>query len=152
MSEAAAAYPADCDTVGKKVDHASRVLLPAARFDEYVTLMGEVLDENVHYVDPVHELRGRASVLAMLAVYVPRAANDRFRFELLVDEPTRVLWRWTMVIKIRFGGYEFVINGLVHAEVENGRIVYQREYYDPMESVGVIPVVGRLYKRLLMLG
>lgn len=152
MSEPATVLLADCDTVGKKLDYASRVLLPAARFDEYVTLMGEVLDENVHYIDPVHELRDRASVLAMLAVYVPRAANDRFRFELLVDEPTRVLWRWTMVIKIRFGGYEFVIHGLVHAEVENGRIVYQREYYEPMESISVIPVVGRLYKRLLMLG
>ena len=54
-----------------------------------------------------------------------------------------------MVIKIRFGGYEFVINGLVHAAIEGGLIVEQREYYDPMESIGIIPFVGSLFKRML---
>jgi hypothetical protein len=88
----------------------------------------------------------------MLAAYVPRAANDAFRFELLVDSPALAVWRWTMSIRIRFGGYQFVIHGLVHAQIEAGRIVYQREYYDPMESVGVIPLVGKLYKRLLAAG
>lgn len=144
-----ARFPEPCDTVGKKVAYVSQELLVNRRFDEYVALMGEVLAENVHYVDPVHELRGRADVLAMLARYVPRAANDRFRFELLVDEPTQAVWRWTMVITIKFGGYEFVIHGLVHAVIENGLIVEQREYYDPMESIGIIPFVGSLFKRML---
>lgn len=142
-------FPDDCTTVGKKVAYVSQELLPQRRFDEYVVLMGEVLGPRVHYVDPVHEIRGRDEVLAMLARYVPRAANDRFRFELLVDEPTQAVWRWTMVIKIRFGGYEFVINGLVHAAIEDGLIVEQREYYDPMESIGIIPFVGSLFKRML---
>lgn len=152
MTEVEAAYPVSCDTLGKKVEYVSKVLLPAKRFDEYVTLMGQVLDEDVHYVDPVHELRGKKDVLTMLAVYVPRAANEHFEFELLVDQPTQLVWRWKMVITLRFGGYVFVINGLVHAEVKDGVIVYQREYYDPMQSIGVIPLVGRLYKRMLMLG
>lgn len=143
------AFPEGCDTVGKKVAYISGELLPQKRFDEYLALMAEVLDEHVHYIDPVHELRGRDDVLAMLAKYVPRAANDKFRFELLVDEPTQVVWHWTMVIVIKFGGYEFVIHGLVHARVSDGRIIYQREFYDPMESIGIIPLVGRLYRRLL---
>ena len=142
-------FPDDCTTVGAKVAYVSQQLLPQRRFDEYVVLMGEVLSPRVHYVDPVHEIRGRDEVLAMLARYVPRAANERFRFELLVDEPTQAVWRWTMVIKIRFGGYEFVINGLVHAVIEDGLIVEQREYYDPMESIGIIPFVGSLFKRML---
>lgn len=144
-----AQFPEGCDTVGKKVAYVSQELLPNRRFDEYVALMGEVLDENVHYVDPVHELRGRAEVLEMLARYVPRAANDRFQFELLVDEEKQAVWRWTMVITIKFGGYEFVIHGLVHAVIAAGRIVEQREYYDPMESIGIIPFVGSLFKRML---
>lgn len=144
-----ASFPATCDTIGKKVAHLSTELLPAKRFDDYVQLMGEVLSDHIHYVDPVHELRGREDVLAMLARYVPRAANDQFRFELLVDEPHQAVWRWKMVIIIRFAKYEFVIHGLVHARIENDRIVEQREYYDPMESIGIIPMVGALYKRML---
>ena len=144
-----ASFPEGCDTVGKKVAHVSSELLPQKRFDDYVQLMGEILSDDVHYVDPVHELHGRDAVLQMLARYVPRAANEKFRFELLVDEPTQAVWRWTMVIVIRFAKYEFVIHGLVHARIENERIVYQREYYDPMESIGIIPMVGALYKRML---
>ena len=142
-------FPDACDTVGKKVAYVSQELLPQKKFDAYIALMEQILGEHVHYVDPVHELRGRDDVLAMLAKYVPRAANDQFRFELLVDEPHQAVWRWKMVIVIKFARYEFVIHGLVHADVEDGRIVYQREYYDPMESIGIIPLVGSLYRRML---
>lgn len=152
MRDASAGFPAICDSIGRKVEYVSKCLLPAGRFAEYVDRMGEVLDENVHYVDPVHEMRGKGEVLKMLAKYVPRAANDKFQFELLVDGPTEVVWRWTIALKIRFTWFEFIIHGLVHARVENGKIVYQREYYDPMESVGVIPLFGRLYKLILRLG
>jgi hypothetical protein len=64
MSEAAANFPPGCDAAGKRVEHLSRALSPARRFDEYLALTGEVLADDVHYVDPVHELRGRADVLA----------------------------------------------------------------------------------------
>ena len=114
--------------------------------------MGQVLDENVHYIDPVHEMRGREEVLEMLAKYVPRAANEKFSFELIHDGEREVIWRWTIALKIRFTWFEFVIHGLVHAQVENGKITYQREYYDPMESIGVIPFFGILYKLILKMG
>lgn len=152
MRDASSSYPTNCDSVGRKVEYVSKVLLPARRFTEYVEWMGQVLDENVHYVDPVHEMKGRDEVLKMLAKYVPRAANDKFRFELLVDGPSEVIWRWTIALRIRFTWFEFVIHGLVHARHEQGKIVYQREYYDPMESIGVIPLLGRLYKLILKLG
>jgi hypothetical protein len=143
------AFPSDCLSVGKKVEYLSRMLLPQRRFDEYVALMGQILDENIHYIDPVHELRGRAAVLKMLAEYVPRAANDKFSFELISEGEKEIIWRWVISLKIRFSRHDFLINGLVRARVENGRIVYQREYYDPMESIGVIPMVGSFYKRML---
>jgi hypothetical protein len=128
------------------------VLLPKKKFDEYVALYGEIFHERVHYIDPVHEMKSRDEVLKMLAKYVPRAANDKFRFELITDSDSVVIWRWTIALKIRFTPFEFAINGLVHANVEDGKIVYQREYYDPMESIGVIPLFGRLYKLILKMG
>ena len=136
-------------SVGARMEYASRVLLPARRFDEYVAVVRELLAEDVHYIDPVHELRSRDDVLTMLASYLPRAANEAFRFDLLVDEPHQAVWRWTMAITIRYSKAPFVIHGLVHAELGDGRIVRQREYYDPMESIGVIPFAGGLYRRLL---
>ena len=152
MTEQCVNFPDGCGTVGKKVEYISKVLLPAARFAEYVTLMGSVMHEKIHYVDPVHEYGSRAEALAMLAKYVPRAANDKFQFALLVDSPELVVWKWTIAIKIRFTPFEFLINGLVHAEVRDGKIIYQREYYDPMESIGVIPLFGFLYKLVLRMG
>ncbi len=145
-------FPEDCTSVGKKVEYVSQVLIPSGRFNEYVELMGQVLAERVRYIDPVHEYSNRADVLAMFAKYVPRASNDKFRFDLLVDTPTQVIWRWTISLKIRFTWFEMTINGLVHADVEEGKIVYQREYYDPMESIGVIPLFGFLYKLILKMG
>lgn len=103
MTEPEAAYPVACDTLGKKVEYVSKVLLPAKRFDEYVTLMGHVLDEDVHYVDPVHELRGKKDVLTMLAVYVPRAANEHFEFELSWTSPrsSSGAGRWSSALSRR---------------------------------------------------
>ena len=126
--------------------------MPAGRFDDYLALMDQVLDDRVHYIDPVHELRAKADVLAMFKKYVPRAANKYFRFDLLVDSATQVIWRWTISLKIRFTPFRFTINGLVHASVSDGKIVYQREYYDPMESIEVIPFFGKLYKLVLKFG
>jgi hypothetical protein len=145
-------FPAGVNSVGKKVEYLSQVLLPAHRFGEYTEGFGEILHDRVHYIDPVHEMTRKKDVLAMLGKYVPRAANDKFRFELLVDGPSEVIWRWTICLKLRFTWFQFTIHGLVHARVEDGKIVYQREYYDPMESIGVIPLVGWLYKLALKMG
>lgn len=146
-------FPAHLKTIGQKVDYLSRELMPAKRFDDYIALMRELLHPNVHYIDPVHTYRDREGVLTMLAKYVPRSANgERFEFKLLVDGAEEVIWRWTICLKIRFSPFKFTINGLVHAHVEDGKIVYQREYYDPMESVEVIPIFGRLFKLMLRMG
>ncbi len=113
--------------------------------------METLIASEIHYVDPVHELHGKDPVLAMLKKYVPRVASGAFSFELLVDTEVRVVWRWTICLKIRWTPFQFTIHGLVHAVLENGRICYQREYYDPMESIGVIPLVGWFYKLVLRL-
>ncbi len=133
--------------VGEVVTHASSVLLPARRFDEYFEAMGSVFEENIHYIDPVHEMRGRETVLKMLRRYVPRVANEKFVFELVHEASDKCIWKWRISLKILF--FQFVIHGLVEALVRDGKIYYQREYYDPMESIGVIPVVGFLYKLIL---
>ncbi len=152
VSEGSFAWPAGCVTVGQRIEYVSLTLLPAKRFPEYVAGMRDLLHERVRYIDPVHEYTRRDEALKMLAKYVPRAANDKFAFELVHDGEKNTIWRWTIAIKIRFTPFEFIIHGLVHAEHENGKITYQREYYDPMESIGVIPGMGFLYKLILRLG
>ncbi len=86
-------------------------------------------------------------MLAMLAKYVPRVYNDQFEFDLIVDGENLAIWSWKIQLKIK--KFLFTINGLVHAKGESGKIIYQREYYDPMQSAGVIPVFGKFYKRML---
>ena len=94
----------------------------------------------------------KEEVLKMLAKYVPRVSGDGFQFDLIVDGEREVIWKWVICLKIRFTWFRFTINGLVHAKVQNMKITYQREYYDPMESISVIPVVGKLYKLILKMG
>ncbi|MBI1861650.1 MAG: nuclear transport factor 2 family protein [Deltaproteobacteria bacterium] len=147
-----APFPEDCATLGRRIEYLSKVLLPAGRYAEYLALMGEILAPTIHYIDSVHEYRTRSEVLGMLGRYLPRVANGGFQFELLHDGGESLIWRWVIVLKIRFTPFQFTINGLVHARIAGGRIVYQREYYDPMESISVIPFVGWLYKLVLRLG
>jgi limonene-1,2-epoxide hydrolase len=114
--------------------------------------MATVFADSVHYIDPVHELHGKRAVLEMLEKYVPRIKNEPFEFSLVHENETQVIWKWVLKMKIRFTPFRFTIHGLVLAEVEAGKIVRQREYYDPMESIGIIPVVGFLYKLVLKMG
>ncbi len=147
-------FPGTVTTVGKKVEYLSNVLLVHQRFDEYVNLYSQLLDDEVQYIDPVHQFAKKEDVLQMLARYVPRSANGGFEFDLLVDEPVQVVWRWKICLKIRFTPFRFTIHGLVHARInpKTGKIAYQREYYDPMESIEVVPVVGWFYKQMLRMG
>jgi len=139
-------------TVGQTVQYASQVLLKKDDLEDYLKCMGSVLAERIEYIDPVHELKGKESVLQMLKKYVPRLKDEPFEFSLVHDGESYVIWRWVLNMKIRFTPFRFTIHGLVHAEIEDGKIVRQREYYDPMESIGVIPVVGFLYKWALKMG
>ncbi|MCX6102559.1 MAG: nuclear transport factor 2 family protein [Proteobacteria bacterium] len=139
-------------SVGKKIEYASSVLLKQQDIKPYLDCMGSVFADTVHYIDPVHEIRGKVAVLAMLEKYVPRVRTEPFQFSLVHDGETLVIWRWVLNMKIRFTPFRFTIHGLVHAEIEMGKIIYQREYYDPMESIGVIPIVGFLYKLALKMG
>ena len=145
-------YPAECTSPGKKIQYLSTVLLPQHAFESYLLLLSELLDDGVHYIDPVHELTGKESVLQMLEKVIPRAANSEFRFDLILDSPEALVWRWTIVIRLRILPVRFTIHGLVYAELQEGKIVSQREYYDPMESIGKIPLLGALYKLALKMG
>jgi hypothetical protein len=139
-------------SVGQRIEHASKVLLKRDDLQPYLDCMGDVFADSIHYIDPVHEIVGKAAVLEMLRKYVPRIKNEPFEFSLVSESETDVIWKWVLNMKIRFAPFRFTIHGLVHAEVEKGKIVRQREYYDPMESIGVIPVIGSLYKLILKMG
>ncbi|NBX69084.1 MAG: nuclear transport factor 2 family protein [Proteobacteria bacterium] len=139
-------------SVGQRVQYASQVLLKGDDLEAYLHCMSSVFAENIHYIDPVHELRGKSAVVEMLRKYVPRLKNEPFEFSLVHDGNNCVIWRWVLNMKIRYTPFRFTIHGLVHAELEGEKIVRQREYYDPMESIGVIPIIGALYKLALKLG
>jgi limonene-1,2-epoxide hydrolase len=149
-----ASFPLEfqCYSVGKRVELASKVFLKQDSLEKYLQCMDSVLSDSIHYIDPVHELHGKPAVLEMLKKYVPRIKNEPFDFTLLHEDETQVLWSWVLNMKIRFTPFRFTIHGLVRAEIEKGKIVRQREYYDPMESIGVIPLVGFLYKLVLKMG
>lgn len=139
-------------SVGKRIEFASTVLIKELDLSHYLQCMESVFADSIHYIDPVHELKGKVEVLEMLRKYVPRIQNEPFEFVLLHEDDKQVFWRWVLNMKIRFLPFRFTIHGLVQAELNDGKIVKQREYYDPMESIGVIPFVGFLYKMALKMG
>lgn len=139
-------------SVGQRVQFASKVLIKESNLENYLRCMESVFADAIHYVDPVHELCGKDAVLEMLRKYVPRVQNEPFEFSLVHEDEKQVIWKWVLNMKIRLTPFRFTIHGLVHAELKDGKIIRQREYYDPMESIGVIPIVGFLYKLILKMG
>lgn len=136
-------------SVGEKVRHASCQLLRAGRLEDYLACMSAVLDENVRYRDPVHELSGRAEVVAMLRNTAPRVANSEFEFELLCDQEQQAIWRWRISLRVRFARAPARIEGLVRAKVRGGRIYEQREYFDPMEALSISRPIQAWYRSVL---
>lgn len=142
-------FPPSLMSVGSKVEHATLTHLRRKRLPEYLACMASVLDEDVRYSDPACDLRGKKQVLAYLESVAPRTAKSSFDFQLLTDQPSLAVWCWTIELKVRFARSPARIDGLVYAKAHEGKIVEQREYFDPMQSLSLSSLTHRLYRFIL---
>lgn len=142
------------------IDHAA-ALARLTRYFETLTLsavgnLGEFYTPNAYAKGPLHEVRTSAEIAMMLTHLLQRVDMARFDITASVLQHNQALLVWDLHFHLkRRPDDEQVIHGASHLRfAADGRIAYQRDYWDATEDVyDKLPVIGRftrwLRKRLV---
>jgi hypothetical protein len=86
-----ASSPADELSLAARLE---RAFFLALREDKksYRAALLDVLDENVEYVDPVHEIRGAAAVADMLCAFADKVGDRNITMHTLLCSETDGVW------------------------------------------------------------
>lgn len=111
-------------------------------------------DPYVVFRDPLRTLHGRDALLDLHRRLAKRFASVRVGITTMALCENTLFVAWTMTLLPRRSPLPLVIEGASQAQVRDGKIVYQRDYWDVMGSVAhSLPWVGTLYERAVgMLG
>ncbi|MCZ2721304.1 nuclear transport factor 2 family protein [Marinomonas sp. 15G1-11] len=111
--------------------------------------IGKVYSDNVHFKDPVHEVRGMDALYAYMEDVCHSVESGRFEYldELIGDN--RAYIKWNMYFKHpKLGNEIIVVRGMSQIQF-NERIYYHEDIYDLGEMLYEhVPLVGFLVKKL----
>lgn len=118
-------------------------------------LVDQFYAENIHFLDPVVDLRGRSAMRKYYENLYRNVESIRFDFSGSLSQqgpngPEQVAF-WTMVLRAKSldGGREVRVIGNSHFrfDPQTGQAVYHRDYFDMGEFIYErIPVLGRLIR------
>lgn len=106
---------------------------------------------DVVFEDPLQHVEGRDAFHRMNQHILSRCAYVRVEDVIFVGDDDRLMATWTMILKPRLGP-EMRIAGASVMELEGGRVVYHRDYWDILGTVmSGFPLVEPIYKKLTAL-
>jgi len=111
---------------------------------------------NVVYEDPTGHFENRDNLLSHLKTLISgvTALNVNLKEEFVSGDETVALWTMTLASNRLHGGEPFVIEGSSHIRIKDGKVVYQRDYYDlggaVYEQVPVLSMFVRWVKGKLV--
>lgn len=109
-------------------------------------------DPYVVFRDPLRTLHGRDPLIDLHRRLAARFASVRVGITTMALCENTLFVAWTMTLLPRRSPLPIVIEGASQAHVRDGKIVYQRDYWDVMGSVAhSLPWVGALYERTVAL-
>jgi hypothetical protein len=100
---------------------------------------------DMRFVDPIQDIRGRAGFLRMTERLIKLPREIRFEGVSAVGDESHFVVIWTMLLRVKLG-LVVSITGVSECRAENGRIVFQRDYWDLLGSV-LESMLGPVYKR-----
>lgn len=115
---------------------------------ESVADAGRYYAEDAYFKDPFNEVTGVAAVRRIFAHMFDQVEGPRFRvLERWQDAPGAML-TWTLDFRLR--GAPWTIRGATHLRfAPDGRISYQRDYWDAAEELyAKLPVLGAVMRAL----
>ncbi|MDN4575851.1 isomerase [Pandoraea cepalis] len=137
------------------IDHAA-ALTRLTRYFETLTRqsvgnLGEFYAPNVYLKTPLHEVRSAAEVATLLTHLFERVDVPRIEFTATLLQHNQALLVWNLHFHTkRWLDDEQVIHGASHLRLAvDGRVAYQRDYWDATEDIYVkLPIFGRLLRWL----
>jgi steroid Delta-isomerase len=103
---------------------------------------------DMRFVDPFQDVSGREAFLHMNRNLVRHLKEVRYEGLSLVGDGSHFMVSWTGTLRARIGP-PVVLVGVSEFRARDGRIVYQRDYWDALSSLaGSFPTVGALYRRV----
>lgn len=114
-------------------------------------VLGDLYDPYVVFQDPIQTVYGRDEFMEMNRRLLDRANDLYMSVATVIESDDHLFATWTLSFSPRFGP-RITIEGCTHAQLRDGAITYQRDYWDLMGSfMESMPAVGLLYRRLTSL-
>lgn len=115
-------------------------------------LLRQIYSDDVHFIDPIHEIRGLSPLKSYFKRMYSNAEHTSFSFDHQEVIGNRCLLQWRMALQHHKlnGGQRFSIEGvsLLHFS-DAGKVTYHRDYYDLGTLIYErIPLVGSLIRYL----
>ncbi len=96
--------------------------------EDYLDCFAEDLVLETPASEPTH---GRARYAALVRRSLAAVRPVAFDFHEIAVHGTTVLAEWTITLEVRADRRELSYRGMSICEIEDGRILWWREYYDP---------------------
>lgn len=121
----------------------------AAQYDKMDEVCREFYAEDIHFVDPIGELKGIGPMIDYYKNLYANVIEIRFDIHKETEDGNEKFATWTMHLKHKKvnDGKEIVLDGVSHVRFENGKAVYHRDYFDPGPMIYEhVPVLGGLFR------
>lgn len=117
--------------------------------------VSEVVDqfyhEDVHFADPVEEIRGRGDMKKYYAHMYQNVKEVKFDFREMVTQGDTVVGVWVMTLRTDSlnEGKAFQLEGNSLIRFKDGKAIYHRDYFDMGAMVYErIPVIGWMVRKV----
>jgi len=112
-------------------------------------LLRELYHEQMQFEDPIQSVVGIEAFMEANRRLVRRARSISLNFGTVAVQDGHLFAVWTMTFEPRMGPV-MVFEGASHATFRDGRIAYQRDYWDLLSSTaGAVPGISMVYRRLV---
>jgi ketosteroid isomerase-like protein len=112
-------------------------------------LLRELYHEQVQFEDPIQSVVGIEPFIDANRRLVRRAKSISLNIGTVAVQDGHLFAVWTMSFEPRMGPV-MAFEGASHATFRDGRIAYQRDYWDLLSSAaGAVPGISMVYRRLV---
>lgn len=115
------------------------------------SLVEALYTEDTYFEDPTQGIQGRAALMSHIDSTFVNISNFNFKSHRMLASDTDVFISWTQIFnhKKLAGGKTIRVEGSTYLKTRNGKIYYQRDYFDLGAVVYEnLPIIGPIIKRL----
>jgi len=110
-----------------------------------LALLASIYAQDIHFVDPIHELKGFAQLTAYFTGLYENLSQCDFEVSHAIEQNNEATLFWQMTYRHTKlnKGQPVVVSGTSHIKAQHGKVVYHRDYLD---------LGAMLYEQLPLLG